>query len=64
MNWYQWLGYNSMDVNADTELDALESMKKAYVAGLRQAHDLLDNAEPESFHFVRREIEKLIEESE
>jgi hypothetical protein len=64
MNWYAWLGYHSNDINADTEIDALESMKKAYVAGLRQAFDLLDNASPEDFHWCRREIEKLIEESE
>lgn len=63
MNWYEWLGYHSSDINADTEIDALESMKKAYVAGLIQAFDLLDNAEPEDFHLCRRHIEKLIEES-
>jgi hypothetical protein len=38
-------------------------MRRAYIAGLSKAHDLLDNAEPEDFHWVRHEIEKLIEES-
>lgn len=64
MNWYEWLGYHSNDINADTEIDALESMKKAYVAGLQAAYDLLDNADEHDFHWCRRQIETLIGESE
>jgi hypothetical protein len=62
MNWEQWLATHQYDI--DMGDDTIDLMKQAYVAGLRTAHDLLDNAEPEDFHWCRHEIEKLIEESE
>jgi hypothetical protein len=62
VNWYQWLSANQYDV--DFGDDGIDLMRQAYVAGLRMAHDLLDNADPEDFHWCRHEIEKLIEESE
>ena len=61
MNWEQWLSANQYDV--DFGEDTIDLMRQAYVAGLRMAHDLLDNGEPEDFHFIRWEVEKLIEES-
>jgi hypothetical protein len=61
MNWEQWLAVNQFDL--DMGDDNIDLMRQAYVAGLRIAHDLLDNAEPEDFHWCRREIEKLIKES-
>lgn len=61
MNWEQWLAANQM--NIDFGDDSVDLMKQAYVAGLRMAHDLLDNAEQHDFHWCRREIETLIEES-
>jgi len=62
MNWEQWLSANQYDV--DFGNDTIDLMRQAYVAGLRMAHDLLDNGEPENFHFIRWEVEKLIKESE
>jgi hypothetical protein len=62
MNWEQWLSANQYDV--DFGNDTTDLMQQAYVAGLRMAHDLLDNGEPEDFHFIRWEVEKLIKESE
>lgn len=62
MNWEQWLSANQYDV--DFGDDTIDLMRRTYVAGLRMAHDLLDNAEPKDFHWCRHEIEKLIEESE
>lgn len=61
MNWEQWLSANQM--NIDFGESSVDLMRQAYVAGLRMAHDLLDNAEPEDFHWCRHEIEKLIRES-
>ena len=62
MNWEQWLSANQYDV--DFGNDTIDLMRQAYVAGLKMAHDLLDNGEPEDFHFIRWEVEKLIKESE
>lgn len=62
MNWEQWLSAHQYDI--DFGDDTVDLMKQAYVAGLRMAHDLLDNAEPHDFHWCRQEIETLIEESE
>lgn len=61
MNWEQWLSAHQM--NIDFGESSVDLMRRAYIAGLAKAHDLLDNAEPEDFHWVRHEIEKLIEES-
>lgn len=62
MNWEQCLATHQFDI--DFGDDTIDLMKRSYVAGLRSAHDLLDNAPPEDFHWCRHEIEKLIEESE
>jgi hypothetical protein len=62
MSWKQWLAANQM--NIDFEESSIDLMRRAYVAGLRTAHDLLDNAEPESFHYIRWTLEALMQESE
>jgi hypothetical protein len=62
MNWEQWLAANQM--NIDFGESSIDLMRRAYIAGLAKAHDLLDNAPPEDFHWCRHEIEKLIEESQ
>lgn len=62
MNWGQWLATHQFDI--DFGDDTIDLMKRAYVAGLKMVHDLLDNVPPEDFHWCRHEIEKLIEESE
>lgn len=61
MNWEQWLATHQFDI--DFGDDTIDLMKQSYVAGLRMAHDLLNNAPTEDFHWCRHEIEKLIEES-
>ena len=61
MNWEQWLSANQTTI--DFGESSVELMRRAYIAGLVKASDLLYNAEPEDFHWVRHEIEKLIEES-
>jgi hypothetical protein len=61
MNWEQWLASNQM--NIDFGESSIDLMRRAYIAGLSRAHDLLDLAEPEDFHWVRHEIMQLIEES-
>ena len=61
MNWEQWLAAHQM--NIDFGESSVDLMRRAYIAGLSKAHDLLDNAESKDFHWVRHEIEKLIEES-
>ena len=63
MNWYQWLGYHTTDINADTKIDALESMKKAYVAGLQTAYDQMYMNEDGDYDFVMWRLKNLIEES-
>jgi hypothetical protein len=63
MNWYEWLGYHSMDINADTELDTLGSMQKAYVAGLQTAYDQMYMNEDGDYDFVMWRLKSLIEES-
>lgn len=50
-------------MNIDFGESSVDLMRRAYIAGLSKAHDLLDNAESKDFHWVRHEIEKLIEES-
>ena len=62
MNWEQWFATHQFEI--DFGDDTIDLMKQSYVGGLRTAHDLLDNAPPEDFHWCRHEIEKLIEESE
>ena len=62
MNFYEWLATYQYDI--DFGDDTVYLMKQAYVACLRMAHNLLDNAPLEDFHWCRHEIEKLIEESE
>lgn len=61
MNWEQWLSANQM--NIDFGESSVDLMRRAYIAGLSKAHDILDNAEEQDFHWCRREIETLIEES-
>ena len=61
MNWEQWLAANQM--NIDFGESSIDLMRRAYIAGLSRAHDILDNAEEHDFHWCRREIETLIEES-
>jgi hypothetical protein len=61
MNWEQWLAHNKMNIELGES--SIDLMRRAYVAGLRQAFDLLDNAPPEDFHWCRHEIKKLIESS-
>lgn len=47
MNWEQWLATHQFDI--DFGDDTIDLMKQAYVAGLRMAHDLLDNARQKIF---------------
>lgn len=61
MNWKQWLAANQM--NIDFGESSVDLMRRAYIAGLSKAHDILDFSEEKDFHWCRREIEKLIEES-
>lgn len=63
MNWYEWLGYHTMNIYVDTEIDALESMKKAYVAGLQTAYDQMYMNEDCDYDFVMHRLKILIEES-
>lgn len=62
MNWKQWLAANQYDI--DFEDDSVDLMKQAFVAGLRMAHNTLEYADEKDFHWCRRQIESLIEESE
>jgi hypothetical protein len=50
MNWEQWLATHQFDI--DFGDDTIDLMKQAYVAGLRTAHDLLDNAPVRRFSLV------------
>jgi hypothetical protein len=61
MSWKQWLAANQM--NIDFGESSIDLMRRAYVAGLRTAHDLLYNAEPQDFHYIRLEVEALMQES-
>jgi hypothetical protein len=61
MSWKQWLAANQM--NIDFGESSIDLMRRAYISGLRTAHDLLDNGEPEDFHYIRWELEKLMQES-
>lgn len=63
MNWYEWLGYHTIDIYVDTEIDALESMKRAYVAGLKTAYDQMYMNEDCDYDFVMHRLKILIEES-
>jgi hypothetical protein len=62
MNWYEWLGYHSMDI--DTGEDSLDLMKKAYIAGLQTAYDQMYKNEDGDYDFVMWRLKNLIEESE
>ena len=61
MNWYEWLGYHSMDI--DTGDDSLDLMKKAYIAGLKTAYDQMYKNEDGDYDFVMWRLKNLIEES-
>jgi hypothetical protein len=61
MNWYEWLGYHSMDI--DTDEDSLDLMKKAYIAGLQTAYDQMYKNEDGDYDFVMWRLKNLIEES-
>ncbi len=62
MNWYEWLGYHSMDIG--TGEDSLDLMKKAYIAGLQTAYDQMYKNEDGDYDFVMWRLKNLIEESE
>jgi hypothetical protein len=62
MNWYEWLGYHSMDI--DTSEDSLDLMKKVYIAGLQTAYDQMYKNEDGDYDFVMRRLKNLIKESE
>lgn len=50
-------------MNIDFGESSVDLMRRAYIAGLSKAHDILDNAEEHDFHWCRCEIKTLIEES-
>lgn len=61
MNWYEWLGFHTMDFDADE--DTLHLMKKAYIAGLQQAYDRMYMNEDGDYDYVMYELKKMLEES-
>ena len=62
MNWYEWLGFHTNDLeNCD---DHLELMKKAYVAGLQTAYDIMYLNEDGDYDFIMWRLKNLIGESE
>jgi hypothetical protein len=61
MNWYEWLGYHSVDI--DTGKDSLDLMKKAYIAGLQTAYDQMYKNEDGDYDFVMWRLKNLLEES-
>ena len=62
MNWYEWLGFHSMDI--DFGDDTVDLMKQAYVAGLQTAYDIMRNSEDGDLDFILWQLERLIRESE
>lgn len=61
MNWNEWLAVHHMDI--DTGDDTLDNMKKAYIAGLQQAYDLVYMNEDGDIDFIRYRLKNLIKES-